>query len=294
MRPSEAACLFPPAQVAASQPVKAIAVTSGKGGVGKTTVSINLAFSMAAMGHEVMLMDADLGLANVDVMLGLRPLRNLSHVLDGHCKLEEILLAGPGGITVVPASSGIQRLTELNEAQQRGLIDAFSELSSLTNVLIIDTSAGISDSVMRFCTAAQEVMVVVCNEPASITDAYALIKVLNQEHGISNFRVLANMVHRMQEGQMAFQKLAAVTHKFLNVSLDHIATIPYDPNIRVVAQQRRTVVEVYPESPAAWAFKKLADRTDKWPVRNNASGRIEFFVERMIQAGLSINQGTRV
>lgn len=271
-------------QINRPEMTRVIAVTSGKGGVGKTTVSINLALALAEKGKRVMLMDADLGLANVDVMLGLRPRWNLSNVIKGECELEDIIVTGPRGIKILPASSGVKQMADLTEREQAGLIHAFSTLSDRSDVLLIDTAAGISNSTVKFCTAAQEVMLVVCNEPASITDAYATIKVLNQNHGISRFRILANMAQSAIEGARIFQKLVEVTERFLNVSLDLVGTIPYDINSRKVVQQRKAIFDVLPASSAAQAFKKLADRTDKWSVPTKASGNLEFFVEQLVQA----------
>jgi len=174
-------------------PVQVIAVTGGKGGVGKTNVSVNLALALADLGRRVMLMDADLGLANVDVLLGLSAKRTLEDVISGECELRDVLLQGPGGIRIVPAASGIQSMVQLSPMQHAGLIQAFSDISDNLDVLIIDTAAGIGDGVVSFVRAAQEVLVVVCDEPTSITDAYALIKLLNRDHGMNRFRVLANM-----------------------------------------------------------------------------------------------------
>ena len=193
-----------------ANPVRVLAVTSGKGGVGKTNISVNLAVSLAQIGRRVMVMDADLGLANLDIMLGLHPQYNLSHVLNGQRTLEEILLTGPAGIRVVPAASGVQNMAELEPAQHAGLIRAFSELSHTMDVLIIDTAAGISDSVISFSKAAQEVLVVVCDEPASLTDAYALIKLLSREHDLFRFRIVANMAGSAQEGRELFKKLTQI------------------------------------------------------------------------------------
>ena len=164
--------------------VQVIAVTGGKGGVGKSNVSINMSVCLATMGRRVALLDADLGLANIDVLLGLRPERNLEDVLSGECSLNDIMLTGPGGIRIIPASSGIQRMTMLGSMEHAGLIHAFSEISEQIDVLVIDTAAGISDSVISFVRASQEVLVVVCDEPSSITDAYALIKLLNKDYGV--------------------------------------------------------------------------------------------------------------
>ncbi|MCF6239023.1 MAG: MinD/ParA family protein, partial [Candidatus Marinimicrobia bacterium] len=209
-------------------PVKVIAVASGKGGVGKTNISVNLGLAMVAEGKKVMLMDADLGLANIDILLGLHPKYNLSHLINGERTLEEIIVNGPKGLQIIPASSGTQNMTELTPAEHAGVIQAFSEVAHDLDVLIIDTAAGIADSVISFTRAAQEVIIVVCDEPTSITDAYALIKLLNRDYGIQRFRVLSNMVHSMQEGRELFNKMVKVTDRFLDVTLDFMGTVPYD------------------------------------------------------------------
>jgi len=265
-------------------PVRVIAVASGKGGVGKTNVSVNLGLAMAAEGKKVMLMDADLGLANVDIMLGLHPVYNLSHVISGERTLEEIIVAGPNGLQVIPASSGTQNMTELTPAEHAGVIQAFSEVGHDLDVLIIDTAAGIADSVISFTRAAQEVIVVVCDEPTSITDAYALIKLLNRDYGIQRFRVLSNMAHSMQEGRELFGKMVRVTDRFLDVTLDFMGTVPYDEYLRKALQKQRAVIDAYPRSKAAMAFKTLAKKADSWPIPRSAGGHLEFFVERLIQS----------
>lgn len=269
-----------------ANPVRVLAVTSGKGGVGKTNISVNLAVSLAQIGRRVMVMDADLGLANLDVMLGLHPQYNLSHVLSGQRTLEEILLTGPEGVRVVPAASGVQNMAELKPVQHAGLIRAFSELSHTMDVLIIDTAAGISDSVISFSKAAQEVLVVVCDEPSSLTDAYALIKLLSREHGLFRFRIVANMAGSAQEGRELFKKLTRVTDKFLDVMLDFVGVVPYDEYLRKSVRKQRAVVEAFPRSKASIAFKEMAVRIDNWPVPRGAGGHVEFFVERLIEGQL--------
>ncbi len=267
------------------QPVRVLAVASGKGGVGKTNVSVNLAVALAHMGRRVLVFDADLGLANVDVMLGLQPKYNLSHVLSGERTLEEVLVPGPAGVRIIPASSGIQRMAELAPAEHAGLIRAFSELSTDVDVLLVDTAAGISDSVVSFSKAAQEVIVVVCDEPASITDAYALIKLLNKEHKVRRFRVLANMANSPQEGRELFAKIVKVTDRFLeDVVLDFMGSVPYDEYLRKAVQKQRPVVEAYPRSKAAQAFTALAKKADTWPMPTAAGGYLEFFVERLVRS----------
>jgi len=265
-------------------PVRVIAVTSGKGGVGKTNVSVNLGLSLTAMGKDVMLLDADLGLANIDVMLGLHPQYDLSHVLSGERGLEEVICTGPDGLRIVPAASGIQQMAELSTVQHAGVISAFSEISVSPDVLLIDTAAGISDNVVTFSRAAQEVVVVVCDEPASITDAYALIKLLNREYGIYRFRILTNRVQSVQDGRSLYNKILKVTDRYLDAALDFMGVVPEDEYLRKAVQRQRAVVEAYPRSRSALAFKKLASKADSWPVPASAGGQLEFFVERLIMA----------
>jgi len=275
--------------VANPNPVRVITVTSGKGGVGKTNVSVNMSVALAASGQNVLLMDADLGLANVDVLLGLQPAYNLSHVVNGERSLEEVVLTGPQGLKVIPASSGLKNMAELSHVEHAGLIRAFSELSINPDVLMIDTAAGVSDSVVTFSRASHEVIVVVCDEPASITDAYATIKLLSRDHGLYRFRILANMVHSSQEGVELYKKLVKVTNRFLDATLDYMGAVPYDDYLRKAIQKQRSVVDAYPRSKASIAFKKLAQKTDQWPTPDSASGYLEFFVERLFK---SSNDGT--
>lgn len=263
-------------------PVQVIAVTGGKGGVGKSNISVNLSVCLANMGRRVALLDADLGLANIDVLLGLTPNRNLEDVLAGECSLMDIMLTGPGGIRIIPASSGTQKMTQLGTMEHAGLIHAFSEISNQIDVLVIDTAAGISESVVSFVRASQEVLVVVCDEPSSITDAYALIKLLNREYGVDRFRVVANMTRTNQEGRNLFNKLTQVSERFLDVTLQYVGHIPFDETVRKAVQRQKAVVEVAPRSKAGIAFKQLAEKVDLWPLPSTPRGHLEFFVERLV------------
>jgi flagellar biosynthesis protein FlhG len=269
----------------AIKPVRVIAVTSGKGGVGKTNLSVNMSVALAQMGRRTILMDADMGLANVDILLGLSPKFNLSHVLKGEKTLNEVMLSGPGGLKIIPASSGVQRMSELSTIEQAGLIRAFSELDRQLDVLIVDTAAGISASVVNFARACQEILVVVCDEPTSLTDAYAYIKLLNRDYGLNNFHIIANMVQSPQHGQTLFNKLTKVTDRYLDVNLQYAGSVPMDDYLRKAVQKQTPVVEAFPQSKAALAFKNLARKIDQWPVKSQAGGYLEFFVERMIQYG---------
>lgn len=269
-------------RMSAVRPIKVIAVTGGKGGVGKTNVSVNLATSLSRMGSKVMLFDADLGLANVDVQLGLSPQRNLSHVIAGVSSLDDILIEAPGGFTIVPASSGTQRMAELSAEEHASLIRCFSDIEDEVDVLIVDTAAGISESVVNFVRACRDLIIVACDEPSSITDAYALIKVLNR-HGVEGFHMVANRVRSQREGHMLYHKLAIATERFLNLRLDFLGSIPEDDRLRRAVQKQQPVVMVYPNSPSARAFGELAKRVGDWPAPTCASSNLGFFVERLIE-----------
>ncbi|MDM4770775.1 MinD/ParA family protein [Solimonas sp. SE-A11] len=264
------------------RPVQVIAVTSGKGGVGKTNVSVNLAVALAAEGKQVMLLDGDLGLANVDVLLGLQPTHNLSHVIEGVCSLEDTILNGPAGLMVIPASSGKRRMAELTPVENAGLVHAFSELKRPLDVLIVDTAAGIADSVITFSQASQEVVVVVTNDPSSLTDAYALIKVLNRDHGVKRVHVLANMVASGNEARELFDNLRRVAERFLDVTLDFMGMVPADDWLRRAVRRQRSVVDAYPNCPSSHAFKTLARKIEGWGRPEGARGNLEFFVERLV------------
>lgn len=270
-----------------AKPVKVLAVTSGKGGVGKTNFSVNLAVSLSRRGHKVMLMDADLGLANVDVMLGLQPKYNISHVLAGERSLDEVVVEGPEGVLVVPAASGIKHMAELSPEENAGLIRAFSEIGQDIDYLIVDTAAGISDSVVSFARASNEVIVVVCDEPASLTDGYAMIKVLSRDYHVERFHVLANMTSGADGGRKLFGKLASVTDRFLDVTLNYLGEIPFDEHLRKAVQRQQPVVMAYPSSRAGRGFAQAADRVEKLPLPKAAEGHLAFFVERLIRYSAS-------
>lgn len=266
------------------QPVQVIAVTAGKGGVGKTAVSINLALALGKMGRKTMLLDADLGLANIDTQLGLQPTSNLSHVLAGECSLKDIVLPVYPGVDLIPAASGVTRMTELTALEQAGVIGAFDELTNDLEVLIVDNAPGISSSMLRFSRAAHEVLVVVCDEPASITDAYAVIKVLSREHGVTQFNVLVNKTDSRNQGRDVFSKINRVAERFLDVTLNPIGEIPRDAYLQRSIQEQAGVVLRYPGSPSARAFHSLAKKTAAWPAPRSPRGHVEFFVERTVAA----------
>ena len=271
-------------KMSANKPVRCVAITGGKGGVGKTNVSINLAVALAKQNQKVMLFDADLGLANVDVVLGISAEKTLEHVLSGECDIEDVVIKGPHDISIVPASSGVQKMADLNDVEQAGIISAFSDIEEQVDTLLIDTSAGIHSSVVNFSRASGEVVVVVCDEPASLTDAYALIKVLSKDVDIRRMHVLCNQVESKAHGEMLFNQLMKVVSRFLEVSLNYLGSIPEDSYVRKAVKRQLPVVDAYPRSPAAAAFTSLAKTLVQIPPSRSPSGHIEFFVERLVRA----------
>ncbi len=260
--------------------LKVLTIASGKGGVGKTNTSLNLAMSLAVEGYKVLLMDADLGMANIDVMLNLRPRYDLLHVLTGDKTLDEIIIEGPLGVGIIPASSGVSRMANLDRKAHSGLFAAFDELERHTDFLIIDTAAGISNSVISFSSAASEVIVVVCDEPASFTDAYALIKVLNQEHGIQRLQILANMVTSSVHGKRIYSKLTSVACKFLNVSLGFLGSVPHDNALKKAVQNQTPVAIFSPHSPSAVAYQGIAKKLAGMSGFASHQGTVEMFLNR--------------
>ncbi len=270
--------------MAKQEPVQVVAVTGGKGGVGKSNISINTAVAMAREGKRVVVLDGDLGLANLDVLLGVRARYNLSDVLEGQCDLRDVMVEGPGGVRIIPASSGTPHMANLGEQEHAGIIHAFSQLADDIDVLVVDTAAGISKTVISFVRASQEALIVVCDEPTSITDAYALIKVVNQDGNMNRFRVVANMVRGKSEGKRLFQKLSSVTDRFLDVTLQYAGEIPHDDHVRKAVQRQKSVVELFPSCKASLAYQELARQMLRWPLPTAPSGHLEFFVERLIAA----------
>ena len=270
-------------------PVRVIAITSGKGGVGKTNLSVNTGIALAQSGLRVALMDADMSLANVDILLGIYPKFNLSHVLSGDKTLSEIMVEGPSGLKIIPGASGIQKMSELSTIEQAAVIRAFSDIDQELDVLIVDTAAGISASVVNFVRACQEIIVVVCDEPTSLTDTYAFIKLLNRDYNLSNFHVITNMVSTVQQGQALFQKLTKVTDYYLDVTLRFLGAVPYDDCLHRSVQKQSPVVVAFPGSKSSIAIKEIARNINNWPLKTQSGNYIEFFIERMIQYDSQLN-----
>jgi len=207
---------------------RVLAITSGKGGVGKTAVVANMAVLLARMNKRVLILDADLGLANIDVVFGLAPGKNLTHFFSEEMELDEILADGPAGIKILPAGSGVQRFTRLDSRQKMRLLDALDSMHNDFDIVLIDTEAGISENVTYFNTAAQEILVVTTPEPTAITDAYALMKLLSSQYHEKHFNLIVNCVRSEDEALQVFRKLTMVADRYLDISIDYLGSIRTD------------------------------------------------------------------
>jgi flagellar biosynthesis protein FlhG len=256
--------------------MRVLSVTSGKGGVGKTNFVTNLAYVLSKFGKNVYIFDADIGLANIDVLLGLTPEYNLQHVLNGEKSINEIIVNGPGNIKIFPASSGIQELSELNDEQKIHLLSEFGSLKDEIDFMFIDTGAGISSNVMYFNMAAREKIVVVTPEPTSITDAYAIMKVMSKKYSIDRFKLVANQVKNEAEADELYANLNSVAERFLDVTIDFTGYICKDNHIVKSVRKQKLVTELYPESPSSLCFVRLAKAILENPPDDSISGNIEF------------------
>jgi len=272
-----------PENTADKRPVQVIAVTGGKGGTGKTNIAINLSLALAAAGHRTLLLDADLGMANVDVLLGLDAHSTLLDVLNGDCQLDDIILAGNDNLMVIPAASGLRQLANVGINECAGLVQAFSSLKEPVDTLVIDTATGISEAVTSFCSAATEILIVVCNEPASLRDSVAQIRMLSSEYGVSRFRILASMVRNADEGNDVFMSIQGMITDNHEIVCSYTGFIPFDERLRESVSRHQAVVDAFPRSRSAMALKNLARRIAAWPRPDRAGGHLEFFVERLVQ-----------
>lgn len=237
-----------------------VAITSGKGGVGKTLTTVNLAIAARKMGLSVMIFDGDLGLANVDVVLGLSPRYNIRDVLDGHAKLADIIIDGPMGMKVIPSGSGVTSLTQLSFVQRQNLLEQIEGLDLEIDILLIDTGAGISDNVLHFNTAADRTVIVTTSEPHSMTDAYAMIKVLSEDYQRTKIDLVVNQVRSQDEGRRVAEKLSAVAERFLSVSPTYLGCIPHDPQVQKWVRERRAAGDQSAHSIAGQAWAQLAQK----------------------------------
>jgi len=262
---------------------RVIAVSSGKGGVGKTNSVINLAVAFAKTGKRVLLLDADLGLGNLDVLLGLTPRYNIGHLLRGEKTLSDVLIEGPEGVLILPASSGVHELTELGVEDRLTLLSALENIGTEIDIMIVDTAAGISSNVLFFNAAAHEIVVVVSPEPTSITDAYALIKVLYQKHAERRFRLIVNTAKSKTEALGVYKKLSLAAERFLGVSVDFLGFVFKDANVPKAVHRQKAVLELYPDSKASRCYREIAETIDSLPSDNTLKGGMQFFWRQVLE-----------
>lgn len=263
--------------------IRVISVTSGKGGVGKTNITANLGIALARRGSRVLIFDADLGLANMDVILGLNPKYNIWHLFEGEKNLEDIIIDGPAGIKIMPASSGIQELANITEDQKLRLLDDFDHYNSQLDYLLIDTGAGISTNVMYFNLAAQEIIIVLTPEITSLTDAYALIKVMTTKYNEKKYRILVNQASDAHEAKQVFMRLADVADVHLtSISLDYLGYIPNDEYVPMAVRKQKAVMDIYPSAESSKHFQNLARLISNTRQDPSVDGS-KFFLKKLLK-----------
>lgn len=260
-----------------------IGVASGKGGAGKTTVAINLAVALALRGHNVMLLDADLGMANAQIALGAHAPFNISHVLNGTKTLQDVLVTTAQGVRLVPGASGLRNIAALDAAQIATMIRSFDSLDEPVDYLVVDVAAGIAPAVLEFMAACQRRFVVVCDQPSSIADAYGLIKVMSTEQSLDEIYLIPNMVGSAHEGRQLYRRLNDVCARFLGISIRYLHAIEGDELVLQALRKYQSVLDYAPGSAASRDFRALAEALDQLPAIQTASGRMQFFMERMLR-----------
>jgi flagellar biosynthesis protein FlhG len=259
------------------------AIASGKGGVGKTNVTANLATALAHKRKRVLAIDADAGLANLDLLFGANPVYTLEDFFCGAAALDEIVTTTAQGVLLLPGASGVQSLTALSAAQKLALAGALEGLARQVDMVLIDTCSGISDLVTYFAAAAQEIVVVVTPEPASLTDAYALIKILASNYREKSFLILANKVDDEEQSRRLFDSLSRTAVRFLNVSLDYLGWIPRDPCLSAAVARSRLVIEEAQDAPSSRSFNVLANRLmESAAAGGRVKGNLQFVFRQVL------------
>lgn len=270
-----------PTATQSARKTRVMAVTSGKGGVGKTNLVVNLGLAWAQRGRRVVVLDGDLGLANVDVLLGLQPRYTLAHVLSGEKRLDEIVQIGAFGLGVIPGASGLAELADLAPDQRQRLLDELARLDGLADVVLVDTAAGIGAGVSQFLLASEEVLLVTTPEPTALTDAYALVKVLTAAGGRPRIRLVVNLVRSTREGQEAVQRLLSVAHEFLRVTIEPFGTLPYDDCVSQAVRRQVPVLVAYPQSTLAGRVVALSQRL--WQNEPDEAPSLMHFLRRLVR-----------
>lgn len=264
---------------------RVIAVTSGKGGVGKTNLVGNMAVALTRKGKRVAVIDADVGLANIDIIFNLRPQYNIRHVIQSEKTLKQVMVTSVHGVKILPGGSGFSDLAQLSEGEKLTLLSEFETLIDMADIILVDTGAGISANVLYFNSACDEVVVIATREPTSITDAYAMMKVMSQEYGTKHFKLIVNMVESEKEAKKVYASLSAALDKFLrNVVLEYAGYIPMDRQLQLAVQKRSLVMDTSPDSVSSKAIQKIAQDLVNHPLRENTNGNLTFFMNKVFQA----------
>ncbi len=261
--------------------LKVVSITSGKGGVGKTNITINLAIALARRGERVVVLDADLGLANIDVLLGLYPKYNLGHLINGKANIEDVMITGPEGVRIIPGASGVKELADLSDKERMDFISRLDRIDYEADIMLIDTGAGLSKNVMDFLKASDEVIVVTTPEPTAITDAYALMKLLYQIAEYPKIKLLVNQVKGEQEAKRVAEQLSMVVKRFLNASFEELGYVLTDPAVNRAVFAQKPFILAYPNSYASYCVKMIADRLCEEGESRSGSGLKAFFKKMM-------------
>lgn len=259
------------------KPVRVISVTSGKGGVGKTNVVANLAVNLQKAGHQVLVLDGDFGLANLNIVMGMEPKHTIYDVISGEKDMCDVMLKGPHGVHLIPASSGIFKMTQLSMAEKTILMERLEAAPLKFDVLLIDTGAGISSDVAYLNSAATEVVVVTTPEPTSIADAYALMKVMSQDHRVKRFKLLVNMVDNPKEALAVYNNLLNVADRFLNIQIEYLGHVMDDKRVSQSVMARKVVTDAFPDSQATRCFEMVAKTLLETPAKSELTGNVQFF-----------------
>jgi flagellar biosynthesis protein FlhG len=261
---------------------RVISFTSGKGGVGKTHTVVNTGIALASQGFSVLILDADLGLANVDVVAGVSPRGTLHDVLKGRCALDDILVEGPGGIVIIPAASGVEEIQALQASEKMLLMSEVERIAHQFDFLLIDTPAGIGSDVMYFNSAAGEVVCVITGEPTSLTDSYALIKLLSSSYGEKSFWVVVNDVASEADASVAYNTLANAVQKFLHVETRLLGWVVSDDEVRQSIMDRKPISYVRPSSRAARGLSAVAQEIVSNRPHVRIKGGMQFFFRQLL------------